>query len=121
MPQLDPRNSYNLACNVALCIPLIGAKNGTEGTLDAEGLSKDDQLRRKRYGDRAMEVLRRATRGGFVNPEILRSDTDLDPAIWRPQFAEYFELIRSNPRFDRADTRKYLETFAPVSIVEVEY
>jgi hypothetical protein len=26
-------------------------------------------------------------------------DTDVDPAVWRPQLREYFELIRSNPRF----------------------
>lgn len=26
-------------------------------------------------------------------------DTDLDPRIWRPQLNEYFELIRTNPRF----------------------
>jgi len=29
-------------------------------------------------------------------------DTDLDPRIWRPQLDEYFDLVRSNPRF--ADT-----------------
>ena len=29
-------------------------------------------------------------------------DTDLDPAVWRPQLEEYFRLIRENPRF--ADT-----------------
>lgn len=28
-------------------------------------------------------------------------DTDVDPEVWRPQLAEYFELIRANPRFAR--------------------
>lgn len=28
-------------------------------------------------------------------------DTDLDPAVWRPQVAEYFRLLRENPFFDR--------------------
>jgi hypothetical protein len=27
-------------------------------------------------------------------------DTDLDPSVWRPQLAQYFGLIRSNPLFD---------------------
>ena len=27
-------------------------------------------------------------------------DDDLDPAIWRPQVAEYFRLVRENPCFD---------------------
>src|SRR5487761_104302 len=29
-------------------------------------------------------------------------DTDLDPAVWRPQLEEYFRLLRTNPLF--ADT-----------------
>jgi serine/threonine protein kinase len=86
IPNLDPRNNYNLACNVALCIPLIGAKNGSQGILDAESLGKGDRFRRQKYGDRAMEALRRAIRGGFVNPEILQSDPDLDPLRDRPDF-----------------------------------
>lgn len=28
-------------------------------------------------------------------------DTDVDPDVWRPQLAQYFELIRANPRFAR--------------------
>jgi serine/threonine protein kinase len=101
LPQLDPRSSYNLACNVALCIPLIGARNGTEGTLDATGLSQSDQNRRKRYGDRALEVLRRAARGGFVNPEILQADTDLDPIRDRPDFQELIKEVEKKPAGER--------------------
>ncbi len=88
LPQLDPRHNYELACNLALCIPLIGAPNGTEGILDAAGLSKDDQARRHRYGDRALEVLRRATRGDFLNPELLQSETDLNPLRDRSDFQD---------------------------------
>ena len=81
--------------------PLIGARNGTEGTLNAAGLNKEDQSRRKHYGDRAMQVLRRATRGGFVNPEILRSDTDLDPLRDRPDFQELITEVEKKPAADR--------------------
>jgi|SRR5579884_837555 len=44
----------------------------------------------------------------FVHQEFVRCDyhlirgipdTDRDPAVWRPQLAEYFELLRTNPRF----------------------
>jgi non-specific serine/threonine protein kinase/serine/threonine-protein kinase len=101
LPHLDPRNSYNLACNLALCIPLIGAQNGTEGTLDAGGLSPADRSRRKHYGDRAVEVLRRATRGGFVNLEILRADTDLDPLRGRPDFQQLIREVETKSAADR--------------------
>src|SRR5689334_18683341 len=46
----------------------------------------------------------------FVHQQFVRCDyhlirgipdTDLDPAVWRPQLEQYFALIRSNPRFAR--------------------
>jgi len=55
------------------------------------------------------------------------------PALYHPLFNapnfrsgatvdKFFLCLEAlDPRFDRADTRKYLETFAPISIVEVEY
>ena len=78
LQELDPQDSYNLACNVALCIPLVGVKKGVQGT--AQELSKGDQLRRQLYGDRAIEVLRRAANGGFLNPQIVQGETDLKRA-----------------------------------------
>jgi hypothetical protein len=90
---LDPRSRYNLACNVSLCIPLIGAKRGTEGTLDPDELNKTDQVHRRLYRDRAMEVLRRAARDGFLDPEILQSDTDLNPIRDRPDFADLIKDV----------------------------
>ena len=77
LPELDARNGYSLACNLALCIPMIGAKQGSQGVHDPEAVSKGDQLRRRLYGDRAMEVLRRAVRGGSFDTEVLQSDPDL--------------------------------------------
>ena len=77
LPELDARNSYSLACNLALCIPMIGAKQGSQGAHDPEALTKGDQLRRRLYGDRAIEVLRRAVRGGSFDAEVLQSDPDL--------------------------------------------
>ena len=82
--ELDPQDSYNLACNVALCIPLVGVKQGAQGT--AQELSKGDQLRRQLYGDRAIEALRRAADGGFLNPQSLQGDTDLNSLRARADF-----------------------------------
>jgi serine/threonine protein kinase/tetratricopeptide (TPR) repeat protein len=93
LPELDPRNSYNLACNVALCIPLIGAKDGTPDTLDADKQSKGDRFRREKYGDRAVELLRRATRSGFLNLEVLESDTDLDAIRDRADFQDLIKEV----------------------------
>jgi eukaryotic-like serine/threonine-protein kinase len=85
MPQPDPRNSYNLACNLALCIPLLGARSGAQGTVDVAKLNNNDQMCRV-YGDRAIDALRRAIRGGFLNREIFQEDTDLDPIRERSDF-----------------------------------
>ncbi len=88
VPELDPHDSYNLACNIALSIPLIGVKNGSTDTIDSSKLSKNDQLRRGRYGDRAVDVLHRAMIGGILNLDILQSDTDLNPIRDRPDFQD---------------------------------
>ena len=93
MPELDQRNCYNLACNVALSIPLIGVKNGTAKSVDISKLSKGDQLRRKRYGDRAIEALRTAVKAEFLDLDILRSDTDLDPLRDRPDFQSLMDEV----------------------------
>ena len=82
----DSRNNYNLACNLALCIPLIGTRNGSQGIPDTLKLSKGDQLRRQVYSDRAVDVLRRAISSGFLNPEMLRTDMDIDSIRDRPDF-----------------------------------
>jgi serine/threonine protein kinase len=75
--ELDSPNIYNLACNLALCVPLIGAREGSLGVNDPEGLPKKHQLRRELYAARAVEALRKAVRAGFVNMEVLQSDPDL--------------------------------------------
>ncbi len=93
IPELDQRNCYNLACNVALSIPLIGMKNGTAKSVDISKLSKGDQLRRKRYGDRAIEALRTAAKAEFLDLDILRSDTDLDPIRDRPDFQSLMDEV----------------------------
>ena len=93
LPDLDPRNSYNLSCNLALCIPLIGAENGTQGTLVADKLSKGDRFRREKYGDRAIQLLRRAIQGGFLNRELLETDADLNALRQRADFQDLINEV----------------------------
>ena len=61
-------------------------REGTQGVHDPEALSKGDQLRRRLYGDRAIEVLRRAVRGGSFDAEVLQSDPDLAAIRDRDEF-----------------------------------
>jgi tetratricopeptide (TPR) repeat protein len=89
--ELDPQDSYNLACNVVLCIPLVGVKKGTQDS--AQELSKGDQLRRQLYADRAIEALRRAADGGFVNPQILQGETDLNGLRARADFQALIKAL----------------------------
>jgi eukaryotic-like serine/threonine-protein kinase len=86
LPKLDARNAYSLACNITLSIPLIGAKNGLVDAVELSKLSKGDQLRRSRYGDRAIELLRQAALEDFPGLDVVRSDTDLDSIRDRPDF-----------------------------------
>ena len=96
LPRLDPRNSYGLACNLALGVSVIGAANGTQGTLDVNKLSKGDRFRREKYGDRAIQLLRRAIRGGFLNLDVLESDTDLDAIRGRADFQDLLKEVEEN-------------------------
>jgi eukaryotic-like serine/threonine-protein kinase len=93
MPDLDSRSSYLLACNIALCIRLIGVKNGSEDTVALSKLSKADLLRRERYSDRAVELLRRVVGDGLLDIDVLQSDTDLDSLRDRPDFQRLLDEI----------------------------
>ena len=92
---LDPQDSYNLACNIALCIPLIGVKKGTHGT--AQELSKGDQLRRQLYSDRAIEALRRAVDGGVLNPQTFQDESDLNSLRARADFQALVRQVEEKP------------------------
>ena len=93
MPELDRRNRYLLAGNVALSIPLIGVKNGSGDALNFLKLSKGDLLRRERYGNRALELLHQAAEGGFPDLETLQTDPDLDSIRDRPDFQSIIDEV----------------------------
>lgn len=91
--ELNANDSYHLACNIALCIPLITRKNAFQGI--APQPSKGDRLRCQLYGDRAIESLRRSFKEGFLNSQILQDDTDLDALRPRADFQALLKEVEA--------------------------
>ncbi len=94
LPQLEAPARYSLAADLSLCIPLFGAKPGTQGVTDEAEVSASDRTRRRLYGDRAIAVLRRAVKDGFSNVEMLRSDPDLQAIRDRDDFQAILKELR---------------------------
>jgi hypothetical protein len=67
----DPDELYDVACRLALCIPAV-ARGRTEPT-------PEQRTERERYGDRAMQALRRAVAAGFRGSSHMIKDADLRP------------------------------------------
>ena len=75
---------YNVACELALCVPLIGKENNE--------LTADDTQQRKRIADQAIEVLREAVAAGFDDLDHLKRDPDVDSIRSSPG---YESLLRN--------------------------
>jgi serine/threonine-protein kinase len=73
-----PLANYDLACDLALGVPLVGQGEGGRDTAAA--------ARRRERADRAMEALRRAIAQGYTFPAIISRDADLDPLRPRLDF-----------------------------------
>ena len=78
LPQRFPNDHYNLACNLALCIPLVGAG---KPELTVEDRALRDELTR-----RAMAALRLSVGAGYANLRQIRNDSDLDSLRSRDDF-----------------------------------
>lgn len=78
--RLDPRpiDRYDVACALALCIPLVG-QGQTE-------LSAEEHAQRQKYADQAMAVLRDAVEQGYTDLAHMKRDSDLDPLRPRDDF-----------------------------------
>jgi tetratricopeptide (TPR) repeat protein len=82
----DPKQLYNFACELALCIPLAGRDPSLSTAERAE------------YSDRAMDALRQAVRVGWRNLAHMESDPDLAPLRSRADFqALCRELAETSP------------------------
>jgi len=71
---------YDLACDWAVCIPLIGWGK------TAATLTPDERAERQRLGNEAIKALRRAIDGGWRNFAHMTKDEDLDPLRDRDDF-----------------------------------
>ncbi|WP_165231900.1 protein kinase domain-containing protein [Aquisphaera insulae] len=98
---LDAANGYQLAVNLALCVPLFGVPEGGNAEIldDDPKLSPADRLRRKLYGDRALTALERAAEGKekAVTAEALKADSDLDSLRARPAFQALIKKLEAPP------------------------
>jgi hypothetical protein len=82
-----PRNNvhlYNAACEMALCVPLVGAGK-------SEGTPQEQELRGA-YTRQALSTLQQAIDAGYANFVHLRQDRD-------------FDAIRSSVEFQRIASR----------------
>ena len=94
LPQIDPQNSFNLACNLALCIPVIGTIDGSPNSNGSpQELSKTEGRRRKVYADRAIEALQSSADGGFLDSEMLEANPDFNALRSRPDFRSLMEHV----------------------------
>jgi serine/threonine protein kinase/tetratricopeptide (TPR) repeat protein len=74
----DPDAFYEMACGLSLCIPLVGkGRNGS---------SLEQAAERRKYGDWAIDALRRAVAGGFRDAAHMSKDADLRPLHERADF-----------------------------------
>jgi tetratricopeptide (TPR) repeat protein len=78
----DVTVQYDIACDMAQIVPLIG-----RGKKEAE-LTDAERAERKQYADRAMEALRRAVADGFYDLPLFRTDEDLGPIRGRDDFKQ---------------------------------
>ena len=74
----DPRGQYRLACGLAQCIPLLGRNRG--------GPSAVEFAASKRYGDRAMDALRKALAAGLRDNPPIQRHAQLAPLRARDDF-----------------------------------
>ena len=78
-PQAAPHR-YNLACELALCVPLMGPGKAEP--------TAQEQAERRRHADEAVEALRQAVAAGFKDLKKLQKDPDLDALRAREDFKQ---------------------------------
>jgi serine/threonine-protein kinase len=87
-------NPYNLACAQALCAHLVG--------LCRDKLSPEEETRRRKYADRAIETLRQTVAGGFHNAAQIDSDGDFVAIRLRDDFQAIVAELREKSRVAQA-------------------
>jgi tetratricopeptide (TPR) repeat protein len=75
-----PRNAYDAACFLSLCIPIVAKHDQLDATQREEAVEL--------YGDAAMRLLHDAASKGFKAVTYMQEDTDLAPLRQRDDFRE---------------------------------
>src|SRR5262249_57720154 len=82
VPQL-----YSVACEFALCVPLVG-----KGKAD---LSTAEQAERRQYAQQAMAALRQAVTAGYKDADQLTKDVNLASLQSREDFQKLLTELRA--------------------------
>ena len=98
LPELDAAQQLQPGVQPGAVHPADRRPEGDAGRPDPETLTKGDRIRRRLYGDRAVAVLRRAVRGGFLNGDVLLSDPDLAAIRGRDDFQEIVKELEKRRR-----------------------
>ncbi len=96
LADLKDESAYELARDFALSLPLLEAvKPAQDSTLSK--LTRANQVRRKQYSDRAMELLKRIGESGYLSSESLQNETDLDSLRDRDDFQNLLRKLEDAP------------------------
>jgi serine/threonine-protein kinase len=88
---------YDLACDWAICIPLVGWGKDDAALTDAE------RSERQRLGDEAMKALKSASARGWRSVDHMAKDEDLDALRHRSDFQALMAELRGQPSSSLSD------------------
>jgi tetratricopeptide (TPR) repeat protein len=81
---------YEAACELTLCVPLVG-----QGKVE---LTPPERAERQKYTQEALAALERAVGGGFLSPDRLNTDARLQPARDQQVFQDLVKRAEKNRR-----------------------
>jgi serine/threonine-protein kinase len=97
----DCMELYNVACELALCVPLVGK--------DKEQRTPEQEALRRQYADQAMEALRTSVLLGWNDVAHMQKDTDLDALRGREDYKELERRLESPDAFAAANESRTLK------------
>jgi serine/threonine protein kinase/Flp pilus assembly protein TadD/thioredoxin-related protein len=83
---------YNVACDLAQCVPLLGHK-GAPATPEEAAL-------RRQYADQAMDALRQSVLAGYRDGKHIEEDTDLESLRSRPDFQALLHCLQGTSKIN---------------------
>jgi serine/threonine-protein kinase len=87
---------YNVACELALCIPLVGPDKGK---------TPEQEAQRRQYGEQAVEMLRTAVLLGYNDADRAEADTDLTALHNREDYRALLHRLHQPDPFAANESR----------------